>query len=327
MKFSMVGSFNLADGYLGAAKALKRLGFEVDFIPAHRYLSENPKEHVKLILKDIEEQSPDYVLWWRSETLSGEQMELIYNKVNKPFILYSWDDPNQFDNQFKNIKRKCKYFDVCYTCCEGSIEEYLKCGAKRAIYCPPGYDPEIHFPEFDEKYVCDISLVCTNLYHGDIITKKNHVSRKTLMEHFIFNFPDLDIRIYGSESLKEVFPNNYHGWMPFNESHKVFFNSKININTHIRPDGYKYLNERVAQIMGSQGFLLVDEVNGMSKLLTDEMNCEFMRLNSPKSIIDQVSRILEDEDYRKNISENARSFASKNFTWDNWARTVSSGLK
>ena len=322
MRISLVGSYNLADGYLGAAKALRKKGVEVNFVPAHFYFSEYPSDHVDKIIDDVKKQDPDIVLWWRSETLNEAQLKNIKNKINKPFILYSWDDPNQFDDKHNNIKDKVKYFDTCFTCCEGSIETYLELGAKKAIYCLPGFDPEVHYQEYDEKYVCDISLVCTNLYHGNSITNHHHISRKVLLELLINNFPNLDIRIYGSESIKNIFPNNYAGWINFNESRKVFYNSKININTHIRPDGYKYLNERTFQIMGSEGCLLVDHVNGIEKILGHEYDCFYMDLSSVDAFLNQVSNILIDEDKRERVRRQAELTASKYYKWKNWADKI-----
>jgi hypothetical protein len=98
MKFSLVGSFNLADGYLGAANALRNLGHIVDFIPAQKYKCENPEVHIDLIKKDIIEQNPDVVLWWRAESLTAKNMQFFRNEFKeKKFIMYSWDDPFQWE--------------------------------------------------------------------------------------------------------------------------------------------------------------------------------------------------------------------------------------
>lgn len=327
MKISLVGSYNLADGYLGAANALKRKGVEVDFIPAHKYFSEFPKDHVSKIIEDLKSQDPDVVLWWRAETLEENELFRIKSQIEKPFAMYSWDDPNQFEARIRNVREKIKHFDYCFTCCEGSVFEYQNYGCKNSFYCLPGFDPEVHYPEEDEKYKCDISLVCTNLYHGNQITGYPHISRKMLMQSIVSNFPDLDVRIYGFEGLKEHFPEHYKGWIPFNDSRKVFHNSKINISTHIRPDGYKYLNERVMQILGSKGLLVVDMVNGIDQIIRNENECVILDKISPNEIKNKIIDILENEEKYNKIRENGYNYAKKNLTWDNWAENILRYLK
>jgi len=326
MKITLVGSYNLADGYLGAANALKRNGVQVDFIPAHYYFSEFPKTQVSMILNDLKKQDPDIVLWWRSETLSEANLSYIKDNFKKPFILYSWDDPNQFEDKINNIKNKSKIFDTVFTCCEGSINDYLDSGFGRAIYCPPGFDPSVHYFEESEEYICDISLVCTNLYHGASITRHHHLSRKILMDTIIGNFPNLDIRIYGTKELGNHYPNNYKGWINFNESRKVFSNSKINICTHIRPDGYKYINERVAQILGSGGLLMVDDVNGIKKVL-GENKCVIFDLSSVESLKGQIIEILNNKEKYDVVRRNGKDFALRSLSWDSWAKIIIENLK
>jgi len=326
MKISLVGSYNLADGYFGAAKALRGKGVEVDFVPAHFYFSESSDQHVDKIIEDLKRQNSDVVLWWRSETLSEPEFYRIKKSINKKFILYSWDDPHQFESIHKNIKNKIKYFDICFTCCESSINDYLNYGCEKAVYCPPGFDPEVHYPDEDDNYKCDISLVCTNLYHGNSITQYHHLSRKVIMELLISQFPDLDIRIYGSDSLKQFFPDHYKGWVPFNESRKVFYNSKINISTHIRPDGYKYINERVTQILGSKGLLFVDDVNGINEMIGDGKECVVMDLKSVDSVKSQIEDIIMNSDKYDAVRISGNKLALEKYTWKNWAKIILDNL-
>lgn len=329
MKISLVGSYALADGYLGAAKSLRKLGIEVDFVPAQKYRSENPSEHLNLVCNDLLQQKPDVVLWWRAETLDGNQFSILREKIPGKFIMYSWDDPYQWERHHE-MPQKCPYLDVAFSCCEGSIAGYKRYGAKNAVYCLPGFDPEVHFPEEDDRYKCDISLVCTNLYHGDSITRKNHISRLDLMNYIIQSFPMLDIRIYGSENMRDAFGERYKGWISFNESRKVFYNSKINISTHIRPDGFKYLNERVGQIMGSGGLLLCDRVNGIDNIFRTystggaiDSRCECAVFeNIDEKLLYTINDIMDNNDFRKSIASSGFLKAIKDHTWDNWARTM-----
>lgn len=328
MKFCLVGSFNLADGYLGAAKALRKAGHEVDFVPAHFYKSENPANHVNLVIQEINKTKSDVVIWWRAETLTGEEFERARKEIAGKFILYSWDDPYQWEAH-KEMPIKCNFLDMAFTCCEGSIRDYETFGCP-AIYCPPGFDPEIHYPEEDDNFKCDVSFVCTNLYLKNSLTKFPHFSRKDIIDA-ILKVPGIDFRLYGLESLKSFYPNNYRGWISFNESRKVFYNSKINLSTHIRPDGYKYINERVCQILGSGGFLLVDYVSGLDNVL--KINEECLAFDYSNKIVNQndfmgrISHIIKNYSDFEYIRENGRKKALEKLTWDSWADIIISGVK
>jgi hypothetical protein len=321
-RISLVGSFNLADGYLGAANALKRRGVEVEFVPAHLYKNEYKNKHINKIIEDLNRYNSDIVLWWRAETIAPAEMEYVRNKVKGRFILYSWDDPHQWEHMEYFVGGKMKHMDVAFSCCEGSKDIYSKYGCNKFVYCLPGFDPEIHYPEEDDNYKCDISVVCTNLYDGNQITKYNHVSRKELLEGIIKLFPEADIRIYGSEYFGDIFGERYKGWINFNESRKVFYNSKINICTHIRPDGYRYLNERVGQILGSRGLLFIDAVNGIETILENGKECSIIDLSSDDNLKNQISDILNNSERYDCVREAGYNFAMNYLTWDYWANMI-----
>jgi spore maturation protein CgeB len=323
---SLVGSFNLADGYLGAAKALERKGHTVRFIPAAKYHHENDKtQAVQLIKNDLLEQSPDVVLWWRAEHLSAESLaEIKKAYFGGKFILYSWDDPLQWELH-KEMRQKCQFLDVAFSCCMDTVQKYKSSGCD-AYYCPPGFDPEIHYPEESEEHVCDISIVCTSLYHGNEITRMPHASRKIILDNIIKSLPGIDLKIYGLEGLEHFYPKHYAGWIPFDESRKVFHNSKISISTHIRPDGYLYINERVTQILGSKGLLLVDKVRGIEEVLEQTEEQPKAVVMKHDEYVDQIKHILSNYDDYKEIKERGYEKAMRSFTWDNWANTVGASI-
>ena len=301
MKIALVGSFNLADGYLGAAKALERLNYKVEFVPAQLYKSEHPESHVAMVMADLVKINPDIVLWWRAETMSHVDFKLMRSKVNGKFIMYSWDDPFQWECH-KEMPQKCKILDVAFSCCEDSVKNYIANGCKKAVYCPPGFDPSIHYPEEDENYKCDISIVCTNLYDDDIhkLTIFPHLSRKKLLDLIIEKVPEVDLRIYGSENFSNYYGDQYKGWINFNESRKVFHNSKISLCTHIRPDGDKYINERVTQVLGSKGLLLVDHVKGIDSILKPNDECVVIDFSSEENFVNQIKDMMSWSDEKIN---------------------------
>jgi len=322
---SLVGSFNLADGYLGGAKALERRGHTVLFVPAAKYYHENDRtKMVSLIKQDLIDQKPDVVLWWRAEHLTAEELSDIKKKCSARFFLFSWDDPLQWEVH-KEMGQKCQSLDVAFSCCMDSVVKYKNSGCD-AYYCPPGFDPEIHYPEESEEHVCDISIVCTSLYHGNEITRMPHASRKIILDNIINQLPGVDLKVYGPEGFEHYYPKHYAGWIPFDESRKVFYNSKINISTHIRPDGYLYINERVTQILGSKGLLLVDGVRGIEEVLEHMEEQPKVVIIKHNKYIDQIKYILANYDDYKEVKERGYKKAMKSLTWDNWAEVVGASL-
>jgi len=319
MKITIAGCFDLHDGYLGAANALRRKGVEVDFVPAHRYCHENPSgdTRVDLVVKDLQDQKPDVILWWRAEGFNGRQFQDIRRRVDGKFAMYSWDDPYQWEKH-PEMPAKCKVLDVSFSCCMDSVKDYKKHGCE-SFYCPPGFDPSIHYPEKSEEHKSDVSLICTNLYSGNI-TKYPHVVRAGLLNALKNQGEGLDVRLYGTDNFKDIYPEFYKGWMPFAESRKVFHNSKISLCTHIRADGDMYINERVCQVLGSQGLLLVDGVKNMKDAIGDTFI--LMDLNTNNSFVDQIRDIVLNYDKYEEIKKSGYEFAIKNLTWDNWAETI-----
>lgn len=325
MKIHLAGSCNLADGYLGAAKALERRGHAVSFSPVTAYALDDKKSQVANVIRDIQAAAPDVVLWWRAESLTARELAEIRKTYQAVSVMYSWDPMTLWEQGEEELGKKCASWDIAFTCCKPSMQKYEQYGC-RSVYAPPGFDPTIHYPEASPEHECDVSMVLTNLYHGDELTKFPHISRLALLEAIIKSCPELKVRIYGPDFLKKFFPENYAGWAKFNESRKIYFNSKINLCTHLRPDTDMYYNERVAQVLGSQGLLLVDPVVGLEKILEPGKECVVMD-GSAEALIRQIRHLVaihggEGVEIRKRGHEKAM----RCMTWDNWAKTVDEAL-
>ena len=321
MKISLVGACSLADGYLGAAKALERCGHTVAFIPAMAYQMSKGSNHYAHIIGDLEVQKPDIVLFWRAETLDASQLQKIKRAIRKPFAFYSWDDPYQWEKR-ESLRDKCPYINFAFSCCADSVKTYTRYGSQKAFFLPPGFDPSVHYPEHDENFSCDISIVCTNFYDDPNVTPYPHINRRKFIEEIIAKAPDIKTHIYGPENFAAIFSLHYKGWMSFDQSRKVFSNSKINICTHIRPDGNMYINERVTQILGSGGLLYVDKTRNMDKLLTDK-ECVLIDKNN---FVQQVQDILNNYEQYQEIKSKGYEKAMKTFTWDVWADKFLRGI-
>lgn len=209
--------------------------------------------------------------------------------------------------------------DLCFTCCAKSIDYYKMSGCKDSHYIPPGYDTSVHKidvnNEFREEYECDLSIVCTNLYD---FNDGLHINRRTMLDEIV-RHKDIKFYIYGSKNLEKIYPDNYRGFIDFNDTYKVFYHSKINLNTHIRKNGNMYVNERTNQILGSKGLLYIDEITGLDTLFNRHTECVVIDENN---YVEQIKGILENYELYEKVKENGYAKAKKHFTWDIFASNI-----
>lgn len=339
MKLLLIGYCNLAEGFLGAANALKNIyGYEIEFFPFFTYRDMYgfdkvidyiipfinhtiKKEDVTYNSIITSDKKPDIVLWW-CFLYDRHVFSKITSETNTMNIFYSWDDPYRIESLVND--HVYEMMDVCYTCCDHSKSFYEINGCKNVYYAAPGFDPSVHYPDEvpDPKYECDISIVCTNLYD-----KTNHtgfnVNRKILLDE-IYKQADIKLHVYGSSFLAELYPECYKGFIPFDKTYKVFSNSKICLNTHVRRNGGKYINERTCQIMGSGGLLLIDDINRLDELMDRYKDCVILNEVNP---VQQIRYILDNYDNYTQVRKNGYEHAMKNLTWDTWAEIVNGGIE
>lgn len=328
-KITIVGYHHLQDGFLGASKAFEQLGYVVDFFPLLSYKSDGLDEDT--IKKDligainghlnnvrystkVTEYESFVVLWWNFNVTEDFVKTVKESTKSALHIFYSWDDPYSIEKA-GSLNRKFSYIDICFTCCAKSVDYYLLSGAKRAYYLPPGFDKNVHKYEKDDRFECDVSIVCTNLYDFD---DKKHINRKKFLDDII-NDGTIDLHIYGNELFKDIYPDHYKGFINFKNSNKVFSNSKININTHIRKNGNMYINERTCQILGSRGLLYIDDINGLDNVINRITECVVI---DEDNHVKQIKDILNNYDLYEKVKENGHQLALKHYTWNIFANNI-----
>jgi hypothetical protein len=297
------------------------LNYEVYFFPLMQYqkIIKNGNELYETIISFIKNIDPNTILWWNWELEENIIKKIKENTTNIIHCLFNWDHPfclSEWDNT-KNRKISSKnIWDICFVTGKSKFQDYLNSGSKECYYLRMFADNEVHFYEKDDKYKCDVSIVCTQFYDDKNIFPKTIVSREKILKDLIKE--NIDVRIYGPEHLKKKFPNNYHGFVHFLDNHKVFSNSKINLCTHVE-DGYKYCNERVGTILSSGGLLFCDKVYGIDKILSDKNDCIFIE---PGNHISQVKNILQNYDKYEHIKQNGLKKADENFSPKFWSEFI-----
>ncbi|MDO8610847.1 MAG: glycosyltransferase, partial [bacterium] len=103
-------------------------------------------------------------------------------------------------------------------------------------------------------------------------------------------------------------------------THKCFYLSKINLNSHIRPDGVEYFNERTFQVLGSGGFLLTDHVCKAQDVFA--IDKEISTYSNYDELAAKVKYYLDNDEMRKKIAENGHARSIKDFSWRSWAEKI-----
>uniref|UniRef100_A0A6M3LZZ6 Putative glycosyltransferase n=1 Tax=viral metagenome TaxID=1070528 RepID=A0A6M3LZZ6_9ZZZZ len=125
---------------------------------------------------------------------------------------------------------------------------------------------------------------------------------------------------------------HYHGWLPHDEVWRAYLNAKVVFNNHLRKDPgnrqkYQgYLNDKVFQICGTGGAVMVmDEQPGVSPEVytAGEEYLEYRRCARWEDTLDEamsvIKRAVDDQEIRRSVSKAARQRTLEQHMWDNRA--------
>ena len=325
MKLLIVGWFHLINPIITAKEYFEILGYDVYFLPLLNYnktfSGDNLFNSLNSFIKNID---PNVMLWWNWECDTQIMHKLKEQNQHILQCLFNWDHPfclSEWDNKQNRQITSKNIWDIVFVTGDCKLQDYIDSGSKEAYYLRMFADEEVHFPEQDKAYECDVSIVCTSFYEDNNMFPNTLIKREQLLKNLIKE--NINVKIYGPEQLKQKFPNNYGGFVHFLNNHKVFSNSKINICTHVT-NGYKYCNERVGTILSSGGLLFCDKVDGIDKILTDGKDCIFIDENN---YVNQIKELLKNYDNYKNIKNNAIQTAKDKFSPKFWAGFIDKKIK
>jgi hypothetical protein len=325
MKLLIVGWYNLINPIITAKDYFTILGYDVYFLPLLYYNQKYSGEQLSnALISFIKNIDPAIMLWWNWESSKEVLLEIKIKTQNILHVLFNWDHPfclSSWDNNHNRRITSKNIWDICFATADYKLDEYTNSGTSEVYYLRMFADENIHFPEVDKSYECDVSFICTNLYEDKVMFPNNITNRREVITNIINN--GFNVHIYGPEHLKEIFPNQYKGFSHFLNNHKVFYNSKINLCTH-GDNGYKYCNERVGTILSSGGLMMCDKVDGIETILTH--NKDFI-LFDENNYIEQIRDIINNYDRYVHIKENAVITARNKFSPKYWSEFIDSKIK
>lgn len=263
--------------------------------------------------------NPSIILFWNWNSISYDELAMIkMNHSDRVFMVFNWDDPHCWLKPMP----KLKFFDISLSTCSSTLNNYTNLGVSLSKYLLPGFSPSIHYHELDTSYACDVSFMCTNLYkNGAHDRDDNILVDRFSMVQALDNDSRFHFRLYGPHHLRLSVKKSYHSEVPYEKNRLVFSNSKININVH-GAYGEGYLNERTFTILGSGGLMLIDNIPGLDRILTPNVNCVVIEDTDPIKMCDQINNILINYDKYYAIRMAGLELANKFFTYDVWADTI-----
>lgn len=332
-KLMIVTWYGLRESLQLGADALSRLDYDVVEYPLFRFMcDQHDKKPTWLsdFSQAIKTTAPKIILWWFFDIDPADFKLIRTANPSVLHILFNWDDPFKWQIQYEPQRGRAQYWDIAFTCCKSSCDDYLAAGSKEAFVLYPGVNvvAEVDVPTVDSTFDCDVSFILTNLYMGPQYANQL-LQRKELVD-LIAREPSIKFNIYGPSELAIFYPNHYKGTVRYENQAEIFRKSRINISTHVVGNRDGYLNERVSLIMGSGGLLLVDPVAGIREALkqpieSDMENAKFLLMDT-KYPVEQILDILEDMRRRPqhyaDIRKRAWLYAKENLSYDCWASAI-----
>ena len=195
-----------------AEKELESTGINVFDFPLYKYMHDTHDKvnnYIDLFVEFLLTHNIKYVLWWFINIPTNEFI-LIKERTSVKYIFFNWDEP--YNWPACDIVNKMPYFDAVFVTCKESLDIYKSKGCDHAYCLYPGFDKNTNYMisemniELYNKYNCDISICCTNLYENEKLYPDQYINRKKLIDNiyngqFIYNYK---FYIYGPEYVKST---------------------------------------------------------------------------------------------------------------------------
>lgn len=323
----IAGGLNQAQTLQSIYRGFERAGCKCVYLPTEELQTRKSGRVSKVTRGGVWDTMADHVedadllFWWQPQNgADATELQALRDTTNVPFVMQSLDDPFVLDRPESAVFGA---FDHAVTCCEGSCDWY----EARGVQCLVGYpavDPQIHgTAEAAEKHAVDISFVATNCYprvfYPHVLADRACIVRRVAPLGTLALYGPCGETDYDWQLVGRGLRSDCRGSVDYETAAVVFASSKINLNSHVRPDGYKYLNERVTHVMASGGFMLCDAVNGIDEVLPEGTYDMWHNLDELK---DKATYWLAHDAERRQVAQKAREFALEEFSGQRLAHRI-----
>lgn len=296
-----------------------RREWEVHYLPTRA----RPKSADNLYLMDqliIEVRSfrPDLILWMMCslDCRDGVCDRLRTASPNSILVCHSFDDPYVIDQYGSPWVRG---FDRAVTCSLECLSWYEDRGVKAICLYPP-VDSSLHgAANRDPSKACDISFAVTNVYpksrYPDVLLGRSDIISALDEEGFnlfLYGPWQGSSNSLGSERGVPHLQHLHKGVVAYKDMPTVFSSSKINLNSHVRPSSFGYLNERVFTSLAAGGFMLTDHVSGLES--TFKLGTHLDAWSDLDELIEKCRYYLHHDDERLRIAREGQEYVLGKFS-------------
>jgi len=219
-------------------------------------------------------------------------------------VYWCLDDPFFFDlHGYKH--EHTKHYDCILTCCEGLLDRYKQeCGHNNVHVMYPAWDrvmwEDVEVPEEDKV---DFTII------GSAYKKpfsRFAVGRQILRA-------GMKLEIYGPKDqwdVDEILIRHHKGYWDVQDMDTLYNRTRVNFTSHIRPDGFKYLNSRIFEVLGTGNFLLCDMVQGIDQIFTDGQ--ELVLFHTLSDLVEKARYYVNNPEERNAIAQRGKKWIIKN---------------
>lgn len=307
MRVLVVGGLNLAQSLGTMLRGFERIGCQVLYLPAAEIVPEGKRMRADLP-GELWTHAPDADLlyWWQPQ--NEDCINLVHDlRVKHPGLVtagHTLDDPFALD--YHKDSYALSAFQVAVTCCEGSFGWYRERGCRPLLGYPP-CDPELHgAARWSGEEAADIGFAATNTYptraYPKVLASRADIVRAVADLGQLALYGEWGAKPFDWGSLGENFRASFRGFRYYDDGtlSTAYASNRISLNSHVRPDGWKYLNERVTTGLASGAFMLCDRVAGIEETFADGR--ELALWGDLTELRSKAAYYLKHEDERKRVA-------------------------
>jgi len=340
MKVLIFGGNRASDTLGVIVRGFQRAGCEVFHIKTRQAAQKNPgnadanKTWVDVARQKLDHDEFDFAFYWNPKYRDFQQG--VFPDFRKKYglrsIYYTIDDPHVLDSELiaQNIFPE---FDAVVTCCEDSRRRYETEFKIPALLLHPPCDEGVHYNAsyYGEKEV-DFLFAGTNCYtlqtYPKIFAGRREIIRMAAKQGSLALYGYSNERDSGwtheSGGAPEL-ARCYKGFLSYEKLSDCYKSAKISLNSHVRPDGYKYLNQRTFEILGSGGFLLTDHVKGIEEIFKIGEHCDTWK--TLEELKEKMKFWLANDARRKEVVKAGQDFALKHYSSAEFAKKTIEFMK
>ncbi len=317
----IIGGQNRGQSLASAADGFDLCGVHCECLFTRKIFRErNMPEDVLDAIKAKDPKKYDAVLFWNPKNEINPQIMKWVSSQTKT-IYWTIDDPD-WQEGGAGHRRAC---DIAFTCCMDSARAYVKEGQPAYLMYPPvNVNPSYYNWGVNPEWQCDVGFMASNCYtketHPHILASRADMVRVAMeVADCTMVFGYWDDRAGGWGRAGGLTDKTmFGGWVKDQDIPRMTRSATINLNSHVRPQGSRYYNDRVMQTLGTGGFMLCDRIPDIQ---ADFKEGDHLALwGDLDELREKIKYYLEHDEERRKIAAQGQMMACAKFSNLEFAR-------